>query len=126
MPKFDADAALPALEWKFTRFQPATPEGAEPERPWQGTIPEPSVGDIQTFQKTVRSVSPTGDPTKLGDVSAADAADVFDTLRQALAELCHGSPTLAQIEALPFRYLIAFVGYVLGELGNPPSPITAT
>lgn len=49
----------------------------------------------------------------------AENARINDELRRILADICGGSPTLAQIELLPSRHLRLFTAWLNEELSAP-------
>jgi hypothetical protein len=112
---FIASEAVKPLNYDFSPYSKA-----------KGTVPEPSQADIKKFQKKVRSVSPDGSPKKLSQLSDEEAEAAHETLVTALAEFCHGKPTQAQIETLPYRVLVAFIGWLFGSFSNPTQQTSDT
>lgn len=126
MAKFTAGTAVDKLDWDFTDYQPKDEPGtiaengeAIPPSPWAGTIPEPSQDSLQTYVKAIGAIAPTGDPERLGEVTEFDTA--MPALKDAAVQLCGGRPTRAMLDTLPFRVLLAFLGWLSGQLGvvNP-------
>ncbi len=111
--KFTVAQALEPLDWDFTACQPATPA----EVPWRGTVPEPSQAAIRAFQEALRAVSPTADPSRVGELAEGDSA--LDTLKDAIVTLAGGSPSKAILDAVPFRGFMAFAGWLTERLLNP-------
>jgi hypothetical protein len=111
------DAAVDELTYDFTQYV----EGA------QGTIPEPSVAQVETFTEMLRQVMPTAVNEKgdlILDVNALKAKveegdDLALLINNAIADLCSGSPTAAQIAALPFRVQRRFYGWIIGTFLSP-------
>lgn len=99
-----------------------------------GTIPEPSTTRVEGFKRTVQEVmllafgqveedQPTttaGIVALLSDTEkSAERKDAENKLRQALADLCGGSPNADDIAALPYRAQQAFSGWLIGVFLRP-------
>lgn len=115
MAKFTAGTAVEPLEWDFTKYQPAPTEG-QAVAPWGGTIPEPTQAALERFNAALVAAAPTGDAARLSEVTDMS---VLDPIKRALADLCGNLPSVAQLDALPFRVLVAFIGWLAGRLTNP-------
>lgn len=117
MAKFNAATAVESLEYDFTHY------GGK-----AGTIPEPSVEQVNTFLSTINSaykriLSIT--PDEAAEMSEEEAEQLGSGVADALAELCSNQPSREEIEALPFRVMAAFVGWVAGEISpNQATPGT--
>lgn len=136
MPKFDAGKAVEAVEWDFTAYG-----GGE------GTTPEPSRGQIQKFNSTQRALTKRIRPiirkaeslekkAKEGTISGEELDAEVDALEtevtekemeqyeqeftEALAELCSGSPSVDDMEELPFRVKQAWAEFVLEQFSPDP------
>jgi hypothetical protein len=126
---FDASSAVVALDYDFSEYV----EDAK------GTIPEPTSDGFQRYfarlQEAVTGLglADLGDdpgPEQIGRALAALGDDAFakisETMLDATAELCQGSPTRDQIEALPYRIRQAFFGWLQGQLADPTQFNAAT
>lgn len=123
MPAFDSGTVVEPLEWDFTKYNAGT-----------GTVPEPSEKRLEKFitdlavaqaknATVMAGVEEAGtDPEKLLAAIAAlpegQLPSVLSVLTKPYADLCGGSPTLAQLTKLPPRVRLAFFGWLGGEF-NP-------
>lgn len=119
---FNAGKAVVALDYDFTAFI----EGAK------GTIPEPTQDELEAFYAGMAEIAEIDVPED-GDVDAEAARTAISEvlsddglMRQfwpkvldALEPICKGSPTRAQIEALPARIRLAFFDWLTSELTDP-------
>lgn len=102
----------------------------------KGTVPEPTTDQIVAFRQALATayeelglnpemlkaaVSGEGDVDLLqhfGELMGK-TSELEDKVKVAVAELCGGIPTLAEIEALPYRPRAAFLGWITGVFFNP-------
>lgn len=110
MSGFKAGDASPKLDYDFAPFTTA-----------KGTVPEPSQNAMKQFNKA--AVALTGGKTKeeLAKLPLEDQEALGDAMKPLIADLCNGSPTLDQLEELPFRPLVAFNAWLMGSFANPTS-----
>jgi len=123
MPGFDSGTVVEPLEWDFTAYNGG-----------KGTVPEPSEKRLDKFI-TDLAVSQAKNAASMAGVEAAGTdpeailtaiaalpegqlPSVLSVLTKPYADLCGGSPTLAQISKLPPRVRLAFFSWLAGEL-NP-------
>jgi hypothetical protein len=104
-----------------------------------GTVPEPTPSRLNAFTRRVMLLgaavaapeeapdpAPAGKAAEEMGIAAIDAADIErlldqneaaeKELRGAVADLCAGSPSPEQIEALPTRVFMRFFRWLMGEL----------
>lgn len=102
-----------------------------------GTIPEPSSAQIKALQSAMRSalkpaleslsveadtanvadlIAALAEPTK-ADLKAAAKAEL--AIVTAISECCSGTPSVDDLQALPWRAQQMFVGWLSGVLLNP-------
>lgn len=126
MAKFDAGLSVESLDYDFTAF------GGK-----EGTIQEPSTAKVNTFfnrmKELMREVSAMQSKfqdledddldgealaDKIGQVEEATAgAEEYQSKSiQYLAELCGNSPSVEELEMLPYRVLTAFTQWLVGEI----------
>lgn len=104
-------ASVDALEYDFTGFRRQDGQGA---CTGAGTIPEPSEAALDAFLAKwgeLRSMSP--------EELEAKSATLVNELREALSELCSGTPSLEELKQLPPRVLRGFFRYIMVELTDP-------
>lgn len=144
MPAFVLVEEVDDLSFDFSST--SNPDGAK------GTIPDPSAKQINTFQKKLRAISKEirrtlgkldkdTDPDKAGAEEEASDTEVLaaalesaddalvgaqDAIVAAVAGVCGGHPTLAEIQALPYRAQQAFIGWVTGTFLDPQPSKPAT
>jgi hypothetical protein len=130
MPGFDSGTVVDPLDWDFTAH------GAG-----KGTVPEPSEKRLNKFltdltvaqqgaQEALAGVTAAGnDPEKMlaaiAELPDGALPSVTSVLTKPYAELCGGSPTLAQLNKLPPRVRLAFFAWLGGEL-NPEAGSAAS
>lgn len=127
MAKFDAGAAVEALDYDFTAF------GGK-----EGTIPEPSSGAVKGYFRSMKDLAKEmrkfkGIAEQIGDVEGLtdeeitarmsmieEAEEGVDELQEKqkhmLASLCGGEITYDDLDRLPFRVFQAFNTWLLGEI----------
>jgi hypothetical protein len=137
-PKFVLAEELDTLEYDFR-----TP--ARPDAP-HGVIPEPTTKQLDTFSSTLRHimapmaalVADRSEPE--AELSAADVAAamatvdedeaksraLLDELVVAVAAVCSNTPSVADIEDLPYRGQKAFIGWIMGTFLDPESNALAS
>lgn len=126
---FDARTAVDPLDYTLEPYV----EGAT------GTVPEPTDAALERYFRTLREIVVEAGISELPeDASDAQVARVFVKLpddaietmaektREAVIELCQGSPSREQIKALPARPKRAFIDWLTSQLGNPTSSTAAT
>jgi len=119
---FDAGNAVEPLDFDFSAFV----------EDCKGTIPEPSQGALERFFDATREIGTQAGVAALEQASSASevagalataSEDVLDALTDklvvAVADLCSGTPSLEQIQQLPFRVRQAFIDWLLGEITDP-------
>lgn len=127
-------AELETLDFDFTGIPSATQPTPTPEEPnppvayctGKGVVPEPSTARLGRFydyldegRKTIRdaiAAQEHGDDPTGGVQASARLSETLDRVRAALADVCGGHPSRAEIDELPPRALAAFFGWLAGEL----------
>lgn len=128
---FDSAKAVSPLDFDFTAH------GGP-----KGTIPEPTQEALDAFYERGRAIiagAGIEDIARLSDDSSeAEIIGVlakldmesFQSLQGDLAvavgELCQGTPSTEEIQALPVRVRQAFIGWVFGEIADPTFARAAT
>jgi|1185.fasta_scaffold544084_2 tRNA(Met) C34 N-acetyltransferase TmcA len=135
---FDAADQVEPLDYNFDTIAQLYPGKYPILEGVKGTIPEPSDDAVQHLQHQLTAATKGLIPD---DVDRDDRAALARAMRDlpeetfklaegkvtsALAELCAGSPTREQIEALPFRLRRKFLAWVQRELMDPESSTAAT
>jgi len=135
MAKFDAGTAVDPLEYDFTKYV----AGAA------GTTPEPSQDQVKEFQhaqmETAKRVKELlGLDLDVSDLEGAQATltrvdmskldpqaldQMSEDLKTKLAKLCSDEPSKEVLDAVPFRVLQAYMGWLSGQL-NPKAQGTTT
>lgn len=110
----------------------------------QGTTPEPSNAKIRDFQRAVKKATSEvvveqferqerADGPTLADIQKAlsdenddEAMAILDEVIVAVAGVCSGSPSLAEITSLPFRLQQHFIGYIMGKFFSGEASTSAT
>jgi hypothetical protein len=108
MTSFSAKSAAPALDYDFNPHVKA-----------KGTVPEPSQEAVEQFQEVILAILPDGDLDKLQNLSLAEGKAATLKFKEALADLCAGSPSREELDALPHRVLVAFSGWLSGSFQDP-------
>lgn len=123
MPAFVVADQVEGLEFKLSPYGP------------DGTIPEPSVGQVEALQKAMAALAGDAAPkdagellTHVGTLSDDEQQAIVDGLMAAIADITGAVLTLDQLNALPYRVQRSFVGWLLGSLLLPEasSPATTT
>lgn len=93
-----------------------------------GTIPEPSHEQVEQLFKAIRGlvvaagVDPGASRQQVIEAFAAIPEDEqkrqADATMEALIDFCQGSPSRDEIEALPYRPLNAFLGWLIGQFAG--------
>lgn len=99
------------LHFDFTKF--GGPEG---------DIPEPSSEQITTYLEALRQVMPVTEVNGKVELDLAVLNEKFEAnpelisalLNGAVSAVCSGTPTVEEIEALPFRDKQRFYGWIMG------------
>jgi len=122
---FTAAEYVAALDYNLAPFVDAS-----------GTIPEPTDRAIVRFRNAYLAflgLDPHASEEErqaraeeMSKASEEEQAAHLATLRAMLAEVCAGHPTTEQIDALPYRVVLAMVSWLLGVLANPQKPAPAT
>lgn len=139
---FDAGKAVIALDYDFSTVKVADESAAEILKEAKGTIPEPSQDALEAFQERLRSrivdggleeIAALGDDPSTADVVSAISGlpegalgEMMNDTLDAVADLCAGSPTREQINVLPARIRLAFIGWLTESLVGPTQPTPAT
>lgn len=139
---FDAGKQI-GLDYNFTTL-PIDPddEAAQILKDVKGTVPEPSQKKLEKFIEALRTIATdqsVSSVLNLGpDASQAEMLEALSALSEedmertsgamteALIEVCSGSPSKEQIEAMPMRLRGAFLGWLAGELVGPTQPTPAS
>jgi hypothetical protein len=140
--KFDAGKAVEALEWDFSTVPVSDEQAKAILKDAKGIVPEPTQDALERFQEHLRSTvvdNNLEDMVSLGDdappeqVIAAMSSlpegalqKVMQGTNDAIKELCAGSPSAEQIDALPARVRLAFVGWLTQSLVGPTRPTSAS
>lgn len=132
MPKFDADSIGGDLEYDFTKW--GGPKGVVPEPPRAAV--NGMMKKISSAFKEVGLRDEDADDESLTPDQVASTMDkvedeemfekLNDHLLGALADVCGGSPTREQLDALPYRPFMGFFGYLIGNLTNPEGSTPGT
>lgn len=146
MPAFDAGEALGGpLTYDFTSVD--SNKGGGVKCLGNGTIPEPSIDALESFDKlwaqviAAQAASDAADAEAASDVPTTGAEKPFELrltkllvgspeVREkaaiAWAALCQNSPSVAEITELPPRIFAAFGLFLLKEIVNPKGLTSAT
>ena len=110
-----------AVEALHYDFRPLVPDAV-------GTIPEPSFDARDKFLVRLDEATEGegGIESKLANLQVEDLRRLESEYREAIAELGQGSPTKEQVEQLPPRHLLSFLGWLVGQLSDPTSSQAAT
>lgn len=131
MSAFDLGAAIDGLSYDFT----TGPAGwDEANGAGKGAIGDPTRGQIRDFQRSLSAALgvPTGSQEELSAALAALDADgqerLAEAMLDALAALCGGTPSRAELAALSVRAFNAFTGFIYGVLfeASPTQPASGT
>ena len=114
---FSAESAVEPLDYDLRPYVDA-----------QGTVPEPTHEQVQALFKALRElvVAAGVDPGASRDEVIQAFADIpeeqqkaqSDATMQAIVDFCQGSPSKQEIEALPYRPLNAFLGWLVGQFAG--------
>jgi hypothetical protein len=144
MAGFDAGAEVDPLDYDFTTIKALPGAVREILKDAKGTIPEPSNEQVNKFLRKQRSKleshgvkiedfdpadqikSMTAVAKALATASPEDIDKMASGMVDAVAELCGGTPTREQIDALPQRIQTAFFGWLMGKLTSPESAAGGT
>jgi hypothetical protein len=126
MPEFNGKSLGGDLRYDFSDF-------GHPDI--KGVVPEPSrfavkkfLRDVQAAFKSLKLAADDAPEQASPDdivntMNKIDDEELFDKLTEsitdALAELCGGSPTRDQLERLGYRPFMGFFGYLMENLMNP-------
>jgi hypothetical protein len=125
---FVAGDEIDTLTFDFTRYA----KGAK------GVIPEPTTEKLRAFQKGLKAVireslkntkEPPANETQLESMKRIIGADDTDELAvmveartfELISDLCSGTPSVEQLQKIPYRVQQAFVGWLTGIFLNPES-----
>jgi hypothetical protein len=132
---FNAADEVDVLDYDFTAFVPNV----------KGVTPEPSMGKIRHYQKTMKLAvrepyveSARRKEAGQSELTAAELDEVLSGARdeeaekilndiiEATADVCSNKPTAAQIRKLPYRVQQHFLGYIAGKFlsGEASTPVT--
>ncbi|WP_190824683.1 hypothetical protein [Saccharopolyspora pogona] len=104
----------------------------------RGTVPEPSPKAVNRYNSRIADnlsvigkERPNPSDTEaiaklLSELTEDDMNAIGEENLDAVAELCDGSPSRADLEALGHRGFQAFMGWLSGELNNPEGARPAT
>lgn len=142
MTGFDAGNAVTSLDYDLSTVKVSDPAAAETLSTAKGTIPEPSQDVLDTFTHRLRQMALDPDMAAIvglgtdaqpgeilaavGDVGEDKLKGIADAMVDAVIDLCQGSPSEAEIRALPPRVRTAFAGWLSGELVGPTRPTSGT
>lgn len=111
MSGFVAGKAVDKLDWDFTAYCDKTAKG---------TIPEPSSGTVEKFQKALVEL---GGTEKLAAIETEeDAAELNNQFMDSLIELMGpvNAPSREEIDVLPWRVKMQFIGWIVGKFPLDP------
>src|SRR5690606_11412212 len=120
---FNAGTAVEAMEWDFTDFGGGS-----------GVVPEPTTEIFnqfteraKVFQERFRATTGKSmdDALTEEDVSRLDEQEIMSEMVNLLAFVCQDSPGVEQLSLLPPRVLMAFQGWLVGEI-SPESTAATT
>lgn len=122
MAKFSA-SVVERLDYDFTDFEK---DGGGGRCSGKGTIPEPSQKDLDEYLATVQALVPNGDVEALAREGDAASTEVMDKLLEAVAGFCKNTPSKEELDELPPRIKMYFVGWISKEFSNPEVSGAAT
>ena len=102
-----AAGSIGALDYDFTAIRKADGTFCT----GKGTIPEPAASDLDAFYVALKGLMEGAD--------GQDGVDSFVGVLGALAKVCAGSPTEAELRELPARYLTGFARWLSEEFTDP-------
>lgn len=114
---FDAADSVDPLDWSFAPYVDAS-----------GTVPEPTHEMVENLFAAIRGLAVAAGIAP--GASRREAIEAFAAIPEkvqrkqtkatmdALIGFCQGSPSREQIEALPYRPLNAFVGWLVGQFAG--------
>lgn len=115
MAGFVATEAVEALDYDFTGYGGT-----------KGTIPEPTTAHLDRFFEAVQGLStrvgvgPDASAEEVAQavakISKRDAAEFTNQIKAAIVGLCGGSPSQEDVDVLPYRVLMAFLGWLMEAL----------
>jgi hypothetical protein len=125
---FVAGDEIDTLTFDFTRYAKEA----------KGVIPEPTTEKLRAFQKGLKAVireslkntkEPPANETQLESMKRIIGADDTDELAvmveartfELISDLCSGTPSVEQLQKIPYRVQQAFVGWLTGIFLNPES-----
>jgi hypothetical protein len=125
---FVAGDEIDTLTFDFTRYAKEA----------KGVIPEPTAEKLRAFQKGLKAVireslkntkEPPANETQLESMKRIIGADDTDELAvmveartfELISDLCSGTPSVEQLQKIPYRVQQAFVGWLTGIFLNPES-----
>lgn len=132
MAGFNAATAVEPLNYDFSAFEGPV-----------GVVPEPSTKQVNAYFDEVKALAKEVQASRAAadaaaksveedEMTEAKAQEVLATVQEGdingydtrmselTADLCSGSPTLKQIDALPFRVRFAFMQWVVQSLRPDP------
>ena len=114
---FDAQASVEPLDYDLKPFVDA-----------EGTIPEPTTDHVEALFKAIREQAVAAGVTP--GATREEAIEAFSKIPediqrqhseatlQAVIDFCQGTPSEAEIRALPFRPLQMFTGWLVGQFAG--------
>jgi hypothetical protein len=106
---FNSKDSVSPLDYDFSEHVPGV----------KGTIPEPTGALLDEFRGTLTQFFNLDGELKEKNLTKEDQDLLKVALIDALADVCAGSPTREQIEALPYRPQLAFIKWMASEILNP-------
>lgn len=133
MAGFKATQAVSGLSYDFTGLEVQDDDAAELLDKCKGTTPEPSYQQVRHMQSRFKQMLGIGDevdPVEINKamarMSEAELLDRDDEIAEIIAGVTSGSPSIEEIQALPYRVREAYVGWICGELNNPTAGTGST
>lgn len=123
MATFDAGSAVEDLNWDFTAYGGGS-----------GKVPEPSEKLIVDYYKELKeaisslrgiqdhkggsrdNLTQTEIEELMKQMETVDIRKINTEVKKAVAKLCQNSPSVAELNKLPYRVLNAFVTWIQGEM----------
>lgn len=114
---FDASSAVEPLDYSFAPYSDA-----------QGTIEEPTQQQVERLFEAIRGLAVAAgiQPGASREEAIAAFAAIPEEVQKeqaqhtldALVDFCQGNPSREDIEALPYRPLNAFIGWLVGHFAG--------
>jgi hypothetical protein len=124
MPKFDSSSIGGELDFDFTKWGGKAGTVPEPSRPAVNKLMKKIQSDFKKLGMVGEEDDESTTPGEIADrMNKIDDEELFETMANnitdAVAELCGGTPSLKELQALPYRPFMGFFGFLVGNLMNP-------